>query len=229
MDDRLTQHLRTWLGSWPPRATLDVIGVAQREKPGWDGSVRPVLGISDGRKTVLAVPTKTATAVRALQGDLDDPAFGAALAETVGRPGQILGRGIFRWTERPAMLAPLGTWVAPRDPRVPPWLQPFNGPVLIAFDEATGAYLAGLGRKQHDRHGHELSVGTDAEARGRGLARRLVATGARRVISDRAIPTYLHDPDNAASAKVADAAGFPDRGWTVLSLFADDARGQAEG
>ena len=89
---------------------------------------------------------------------------------------------------------------------------------VVAWDE-DGSYAAGVGRKQHDAHGHELSVGTDEHLRGRGMARRLVAQAARRVIADGAVPTYLHSFDNTASARVADAAGFPDRGWQVLELF----------
>jgi predicted GNAT family acetyltransferase len=46
----------------------------------------------------------------------------------------------------------------------------------------------------------------------------LVATAAREVLRRGAVPTYLHDVANTASAKVADAAGFPDRGWRVLGL-----------
>ena len=41
----------------------------------------------------------------------------------------------------------------------------------------------------------------------------------RQVIANGAIPTYLHDHRNLASAHVADAAGFPDRGWLVLALW----------
>jgi hypothetical protein len=32
------------------------------------------------------------------------------------------------------------------------------------------------------------------------------------------VPTYIHDPANTASAHTADAAGFPDRGWTVIAV-----------
>jgi len=46
-----------------------------------------------------------------------------------------------------------------------------------------------------------------------------VAQAARRVLADGAVPTYLHAFDNEASARVADAAGFPDRGWHVFELF----------
>ncbi|MFD0747996.1 GNAT family N-acetyltransferase [Phytohabitans flavus] len=90
--------------------------------------------------------------------------------------------------------------------------------MLIARDPDTGEYLAGVGIKRHDAHGNELSVGTEAAARGRGLARRLVAQAARRVLDEGAVPTYLHALDNNASAKVAEAAGFPDRGWSVYGI-----------
>jgi hypothetical protein len=33
---------------------------------------------------------------------------------------------------------------------------------------------------------------------------------------------YLHDDDNHASGKAADAAGFPDLGWRSLSVYLDD-------
>jgi hypothetical protein len=31
---------------------------------------------------------------------------------------------------------------------------------------------------------------------------------------------YLHGDHNAASARVADASGFPDRGWHIIELRA---------
>ena len=43
------------------------------------------------------------------------------------------------------------------------------------------------------------------------------------------MPTYLHDPANTASAKVADAAGFPDRGWTVLGMAGPRELAEAAG
>ena len=55
-------------------------------------------------------------------------------------------------------------------------------------------------------------------ARGRGLARRLVAQAARYVVDNGRVATYLHDPANTASARVADAAGFPDKGWSIVGL-----------
>jgi predicted GNAT family acetyltransferase len=87
----------------------------------------------------------------------------------------------------------------------------------VAFDD--GRPVAGVGIKVHDRLGRELSVVTDEAARGRGLARRLVATAARRILADGCVPTYLHAPDNAASARVAEQVGFADHGWTVHGLW----------
>jgi predicted GNAT family acetyltransferase len=59
-------------------------------------------------------------------------------------------------------------------------------------------------------------VGTEPSLCGRGQAHLLVATAARRVLADGAIPTSLHAYDNYASRKVAEAAGFPDRRSRVL-------------
>jgi predicted GNAT family acetyltransferase len=101
---------------------------------------------------------------------------------------------------------------------VPDWLRPFGGDVLIVRDPDNGAYIAGVGIKRHDAFGQELSVGTEPAARGRGLARRLVAQAARRVLDDGAVPTYQHAASNLASARVADAAGFADRGWASFGL-----------
>jgi predicted GNAT family acetyltransferase len=94
----------------------------------------------------------------------------------------------------------------------------FTPEVLVALDPDTGAYLAGVGIKWHDAYGRELAVGTAPAARHRGLAKRLVAQAARRVVDEGAVATYIHDPANTASARTADAAGFPDRGWTVLAV-----------
>jgi GNAT superfamily N-acetyltransferase len=215
--DRLTAHLRSWLGEWPPDGPgLHVVGSERREQPGWDGRIHPAIGVASPAGAVLSVPRDAVSDVQALGRTFDEVVAGVPAA--IGHPGGLLGRAAFRWCELPADLPDAGEWVPTDDPRLPEWLRPFNGPVLVAWDEE-GRYAAGVGRKQHDRYGHELSVGTEGPLRGRGLARRLVAQAARRVLTDGAIPTYLHAFDNVASARVAEAAGFPDRGWEVYELF----------
>ena len=146
----------------------------------------------------------------------------ALLPGIVGKAGYTVDRVAFRWTEAPADLPDAGAWVDTASPRLPAWLRPFGGQALVVFD-GHGQYLAGVGIKRHDELGHEISVGTEPQARGQGLARRLVAQAARRILDHGRIPTYLHTFDNAASSRVAAAAGFPDLGWSALMLSDEPA------
>lgn len=211
--DRLTAHLRHQLGAWPPPGELLVTTSAERTRPGWDGVVRPVAGMAAPGGAVLSVP---AEAVPVLRGSRLE-AVVSALGELLGRHDARLERSVLRWTGEPAEQPELGEEVDAEDPRVPAWLRPFGGTVLLALD-GDGRYLAGVGRKRHDRWCTELAVGTAPEARGRGLARRLVATAARRILAEGKVPTYQHDPDNATSARVAEAVGFGDAGLRGLWL-----------
>jgi GNAT superfamily N-acetyltransferase len=213
--DRLTAHLRYQLGAWPPPGGVLVTTSPMRSRPGWDGTVLSVAGMESPEGAVLSVRADAVAPLRDAGDALAD--VEAALPTVLGRPGARLVRSILRWTDEPASLLPLGDEVDGRDGRVPEWLRPFGGDVLLLLDD-DGRYLAGVGRKRHDSWCTELAVGTEPAARGRGLARRLVATAARRVLDEGKVPTYQHDPDNVASAHVADAVGFPDRGLRGLWL-----------
>ena len=217
--DQLDQHLKTWLGEWPPGGPgLRVVATPVRDRPGWDSQAHLVIGVLDADGGgVMSVPLAYAERVRALDGGPVDTVL-AELPAAVGRPQARAYRGVFRWTFDPAPLPDGGTWIPADAPVVPEWLRVFGGDVLLALDPATGEYLAGVGIKRHDQFGHELSVGTAEAARGRGLARRLVAQAARYVVDNGRVATYLHDPANTASARVADAAGFPDKGWSIVGL-----------
>jgi GNAT superfamily N-acetyltransferase len=220
LDRRLRHHLTVWLGRWPANGSLDVVGSARRAEPGWDGRVHPGIGVAAPAGAVLSVPPDRADDVRELakraEGSLD--ALLAGLPAAVGFPGRGAYRAVFRWTLDPAPLPDAGAWTAADDAVVPGWLRVFGGEVLVALDPQTGGYLAGVGIKRHDAYGHELSVGTVPAARGKGLARRLVAQAARRVLDDGAVPTYQHSVSNLASAKVADAAGLRDEGWRSFGV-----------
>jgi len=213
----LVAHLDALLGGWPPSGPFDLVGSVRREEPGWDGSVCPAVAVIALGGTVLSVPPDVVEVVRAAGDDID--AVGGAVPKIVGLPDARFGRGVFRWCH--ALLAiepdPDAVWLPPDDERVPPWLAVFNGDVLVHLD-ADGRYGAGVGRKRHDDFGQELSVATEEPLRGRGLARRLVAQAARRVADEGAVATYLHAVSNTASARVAEAAGFPDTGWRVLGV-----------
>ncbi|PZF91848.1 GNAT family N-acetyltransferase [Micromonospora deserti] len=217
LDRRLHLHLATWLGQWPAGPGLHVVGSHRRARPAWDGRLRPAIAVSAGASTVLSVPPDRVAAVR----DLARGRVGRllpGLPAAVGRPGWAVHDDVFRWSMAPAPLPEAGEWTAPTASGLPSWLRLFDRPVLVVRDDR-GRYLAGVGIKRHDAHGHELAVGTVPAARGRGLARRLVAQAARRVLDEGAVPTYLHDRSNAASARVAEAAGFPDRGWRSYGVY----------
>lgn len=217
VDHRLDRHLERWLGRWPAKGPgLDVVGSARRDEPGWDGRIYPAIGVSTPDAGVLSVSPARADAVGALAGEPIDQLL-AHLPGALDRPGRTAYRGVFRWSTRPAPLPDAGIWLPFDDPVVPEWLRPFDGSVLVALDDS-GAYLAGVGIKRHDEYGHELAVGTVEAARGHGLARGLVCQAARRVLDDGAVPTYVHDPANVASARVAQAAGFPDLGWSAIGV-----------
>ncbi|MBN9101756.1 MULTISPECIES: GNAT family N-acetyltransferase [unclassified Pseudonocardia] len=214
-DQRLTAHLQTWLGRWPGTGPgLTVVGSAKRVEPGWDGLVHPVLGVESTEGGVLSVPPLAADAVAAVVAAGDDGPGVPAAAKIDGG----FFRGVFRWSTAPTPLPDAGVWVPAVDPSVPEWLRPFGHDVLVAVDPDTGEHLAGVGIKRHDGYGHELAVVTAEAAQGKGLARRLVAQAARRVLDEGAIPTYLHAHSNIGSAKVAEASGFPDRGWSILGV-----------
>lgn len=218
LDRRLFLHLASWLGQWPAGPGLHVVRSHRRARPAWDGRLRPAVAVTAAGCTILSVPPDRVDAVRAvLRGRGLDKAL-PSLPRAVGSPEFAVHAGRFRWSTAPAPLPDVGEWTSPAGPDLPPWLRLFDREVLVVRD-ADGRYLAGAGIKRHDAYGHELAVGAVPAARGRGLARRLVAQAARRVLDDGAVPTYLHNFDNHASARVADAAGFPDRGWTSVGVF----------
>lgn len=216
LHDRIARHLEHRLGAWPPSAEIDVVGSVLRDVPEWDGVRRPVLGVGTPAGMVISVRPDVVEAVRDLAASGFD-AMSAGIGELLGRAGVGLGVNDFRFLQEIVELDPLGEWVAPEDSRIPSWLRPFNGGILIACDE-DDRYMAGVGLKLHDEFASEIAVGTEPEFRGRGLARRLVATAARRLVAEDKTATYEHVRSNDRSAAVAIAAGFSDLGWTTIHL-----------
>lgn len=211
----LERHLRSWAGAVPRRPGLSIVANRRVARPGWDGLPELLTGLeSPSGGVVVSLPPEVAFTASTLLGD-DGPLH--VLPALLARPDLEVERRVYRWTTRPAELPRIGRWRAADHPAVPAWLKPFGGLVLVAED-ADGRHLAGVGIKRHDALVHELSVGTEPHARGRGLARCLVAQAAAALIEQEVIPTYLHLPDNTASARVAESAGFALTGWHSLAL-----------
>jgi len=213
----LEKFLVEYLGGWPGTPGLTVVGASVRTQPGWDGSVRDVIGVRSPDGGVLSVRPELADTVRRRVRSWAE--VDSRLPAALRRPTARAFAGVFRWTTRPADLPDVGEWVPVADPRVPVWLHPFGGDALIAF--ADGKYAAGVGIKRHNAAGLEISVGTEEEHRGMGLAARLVAQASRWILASGAVPIYLHDPANVASDRTALRAGFPDRGWKIIGVYGD--------
>jgi GNAT superfamily N-acetyltransferase len=211
---QLDDFLAEYLGAWPATPGLTVIGSEVRTRPGWDGRVQEVVGVASPETAVISVPPAAAEPV----GDRVQSwkQAEAVLPEALERQDGRVYYGTFRWTYRPADLPDAGVWIPIDDPRVPPWLHPFGGDALITL--IGGVYAAGVGIKRHNASGLEISVGTEPEHRGKGLATNLVAQAARWILAKGAVPIYLHDPANIASDRTANAAGFPDQGWQILGM-----------
>lgn len=213
---RIARHLAHRLGAWPPERPIHVVGSMLRTQPEWDGVVRPVLGVATAHAMVLSVAPHAVGDVETLSLEGFD-ALSSGIGRLFGRPDLRLGVNDFRYLARIVDLEPLGEWVESDDPRLPAWLRPFNGGILIVCD-GNERYMAGVGLKLHDALASEIAVGTEPEFRGRGLARRLVATAARHLAQSGATATYEHVRANDRSGAVAVASGFSDEGWTTIHL-----------
>ncbi len=222
--DLPVRQLTGWLGAWPPAVPVRVVVDPEPDRPAWDGGPRRVTGVADpAGRCLVRVPPEVAARLPDRLDDLE--ALLAALPAAVGRPGTA-GAGALRWAQQLpdlAAVADAGVWLPAAladegDLRVPTWLRPFGGDVLVALDEQD-RHLAGVGLKRHTADLCEIAVVTDESARGRGLARRLVAQAARTVTSAGCAVLYLHAPGNEASARTARGSGFPDTGWRVVGFF----------
>lgn len=101
------------------------------------------------------------------------------------------------------------------DPRLPHWVTShFRGHAWVVLGRVGGGagdreVVLSMAVLKEPRGGvREISVGTIPQARGRGLARSVVAAAARAVINRGEYVVYNHDLHNAASARVAQACGL---------------------
>jgi GNAT superfamily N-acetyltransferase len=104
------------------------------------------------------------------------------------------------------------TVVDATDPRLPDWVHGhFTGEAWVVLGEA-GEVLSTAVLKRYDERLREISVGTAPAARGRGLARSVVAAAARSVLASGRAVLYNHAVDNDSSARVAESVGLHELG-----------------
>jgi len=190
-----------------PLHRAEPAGVAVAEAPGASLPVRAFL--HTGGAAIAVVPAhaglvRVEVSRRAdVQAALEAIAarLAARLVVTVARTGVTI----------PEPAVPVSV-IRADDPRLPDWvLGHFTGEAWVVLDDA-GRVLSTAVLKRYDDRLREIAVGTAVRARGRGLARAVVAAAARAVLAQGRAVLYLHDAGNAASARVAEAAGLHEIG-----------------
>ena len=216
----LASFLAEYLGVWPPDAALTVVGSEVRTRPGWDGAVRDVVGVRTPEAGVISVRPDLLEAVRA--GVHSWERVTTELPTALGRPDARAFLGKFRWSTAPTDLPDAGEWLDVTDPRVPPWLHPFGGQVLVTLID--DVYAAGVGIKRHNAAGLSCRSAprrhTAARAWRPGSSRRPPGGCWRRA----PYPSTCMIPPNIASDRTATAAGFPDLGWQILGVWSPGQR-----
>ena len=207
LDRRLQLHLASWLGQWPagPGCTWS----ARTGGPGRPGTADcgPPSRWTPGASAVLSVARPGGGGPRA--GPACTGRLLAALPDAVGQPDWCGARRRVPVERGPGAASPdVGEWTQPTAAGLPSWLRLFDRQVLVVRDP-DGSYLAGAGIKRHDAYGHELAVGTVPAARGRGLARRLVAAGGAAGPRRGGRCRRTCTSGQPASARVADRGRFP--------------------
>src|SRR5919198_1471674 len=160
-------------------------------------------------RQLLDGPDTVTTALKALAAELPGHMF-----STTARTGVVIPPPVVQVTVLDAS-----------DPRLPQWvLGHFVGEAWVVLED--GEVLSTAVLKRYDERLREISVGTAPSARGRGLARSVVAAAARFVLAEGRAVLYNHALDNDASARVAEAVGLHEFGR--FHVIAGDPRTGAD-
>lgn len=203
------------IGTWP-REGLVVLPSRLRERPGWGGWVTPLFGVLRRGAGVLSVSPHWFDVVASWAATCPsaEDAFGPDAVQRLrarlrpASPGRI-ELGVVRYCTRVRRLRMPYRTVAlrPDDPRLPAWARGrYDWRCVAVLDGGEAVSVATV--KQKSPLAWEIAVGTSARSRGRGMATAVVAAAARAILGTGRVPVYVHDLDNAASARVAEAAGF---------------------
>ncbi|HYY78542.1 MAG TPA: GNAT family N-acetyltransferase [Actinomycetes bacterium] len=170
----------------------------------------PVRAFSRLGGAVVAVTPGHAAQLREL---LDGP---ASLEPALRRMAAAIPGHLFSGVARTGVAIPPPavevTVIDTTDPRLPDWvLGHFTGEAWVVLGDH-GEVLSSAVLKRYDDRLREISVGTAEQARGRGLARAVVAAAARAVLAEGRVVLYNHAPDNHASARVAESVGLHELG-----------------
>jgi GNAT superfamily N-acetyltransferase len=197
---------------------VHLLSEPRRGLPAWHGFTMPIVGLSYAPGAVVACRPDLVDRVRAELGSdahqpyLDGPAF-RRLWRAVARsaPNSFTLAGDLRAASA-ATFAPPPTMhraelLDEEDPAALHLRTRFDG-AIFGVRGPHGRLVSWTAIKLKSDAVWELAVATEADYRGRGFARDVVAAAARYTLDQGRLPIYIHDRDNSTSAFVARATGF---------------------
>jgi GNAT superfamily N-acetyltransferase len=195
---------------------VHLIAVRSRSLPGWHGYTLPIIGLSFSTGAVLACrPDLVERLATEMGSDRHLESLDAAalrrLLRSVRRllPHAFTLGGDLRAADAESVIArPKLAELIPREDAAALHLRNrFDGEVF-GVRGPRKRVISWAALKLKSDTVWEIAVATEADYRGRGYARDVVAAAARYALEQGKIPIYVHDRDNSTSAFVARAVGF---------------------
>ncbi|HEX8967926.1 MAG TPA: GNAT family N-acetyltransferase [Chloroflexota bacterium] len=208
---------------------VHLLPVGRRGLPVWHGFTMPIVGLSFAPGAVIACRPDLVEPLAAEMGSdvrlqrLDGAAF-RRLWRAVQRcaPNAFTLAGDLRAVDATSLVPPAtidrAVHVAEDDPAALHLRTRFDGGIF-GVRGPHGRLVSWAALKLKSERVWELAVATEADYRGRGYARDVVAAAARFTLDQGRIPIYIHDGDNTTSAFVARAVGFQFYAEIVLAEY----------
>jgi hypothetical protein len=228
----LDEYAETVLACSPEPARaggVHLVGARLRALPGWHGYTLPVVGLSFAYGAILAARPDLVERLRREMGSdvnlarLDRPALRRVL-RAIQRvvPHAFTLAGDFRAADAgrftPTPTQNRAEHLPSHDPAVLQLRSRFDGDVF-GVRGPHGRVVSWAALKLKSPSVWEIAVATEADYRGRGFARDVVAAATRYTLDQGRVPIYIHDLENSTSAFVARSLGYQVYAEIVLAEF----------
>ncbi len=208
---------------------VHLVSMSSRGLPSWHGYVLPVVGLSFAPGAVLSCRPDLVDQLRRELGSdvalpyLDGPALRRmlrAIQRTVPHSFTLAGdlRVADSATFAPSTTMDRAEHIADDDTAALHLRTRFDGAVF-GVRGPHGRLVSWAALKLKSDRVWELAVATEADYRGRGYARDVVAAATAYTLDQGRLPIYIHDRDNNTSAFVARAVGYQIYAEIVFSEY----------
>jgi GNAT superfamily N-acetyltransferase len=229
---RLDGYARAALGCDPETARaggVTLVADRARGRPGWHGYVLPIVALSFADGAVASVRPDLVDQLRREMGSDTGLARLDAAAErrllravqrtlphafTLGGDLRAVDRATFRPTDSIARAELIGR----DDPAALHLRSRFDGEIF-GVRGPRGKLVSWAALKLKTPEVWEIAVATDADYRGHGYARDVVAAASAHALDQERIPIYVHDRENTTSGFVSRAVGYQLYAGIVLGEY----------